>query len=66
MKRMYVIKKGNRYVADANLDNSFTRNINKAYVSWNKSNVKRLSNPDKGEIVVKVSRNKTGELVEVN
>lgn len=62
---MYVIKKGDRYVADADKEMSFTRNINNAYMSKTKSEAKDLLYPDKGEVVVKVTVNKQGKLVEV-
>ena len=62
---MYVIKKGDRYVADADKENSFTRDLNKAYVSRTKDNAKDFSYPCKGEVIVKVTVNKQGKLVEV-
>lgn len=62
---MYVIKKGKRYVANADKEVSFTRNLEKAYVSRTKINAKDLSYPDKGEIIVKVTIGKQGKLVEV-
>ena len=49
----------------ADKENSFTRDLNKAYVSRTKGHAKDLSYPDKGEVIVKVSVNRVGELVEV-
>ena len=64
MKRMYVIKKGGRYVADADKDDSFTQNIDKAYMWTGRKAAQVESFPDKGEVVVKVTTNKHGKLVE--
>lgn len=62
---MYVIKKGDRYVADANKDNSFTKFLDWAHVFDYRNTAKDASYPDKGEVIVKVSKNKQGKLVEV-
>ena len=62
---MYVIKKGNRYVAAADEKNSFTRDLDRAYVSRTKGNAIELSFSDKGEVIVKVFMDKQGKLVEV-
>lgn len=62
---MYVIKKGDRYVADVDKETSFTRNLEKAYISETRSEAKDLSYPDKGEVIVKVTVNKQDKLVEV-
>lgn len=62
---MYVIKRDNRYMKLVNYKYSFTKFIGGAYVFRHKKVAKFELLADKGEIIVKVTRNKQGKLVEV-
>ena len=62
---MYVIKKGDRYVADADKENSFTKFLDRANVFGSKVAATNVSYSDKGEVVVEVGKTKQGKLVEV-
>jgi hypothetical protein len=62
---MYVIKKGDRYVADAEKENSFTKVLDRACVWDHKSGARTASFPECNEAVVEVIKNKQGKLVEV-
>lgn len=67
MKRMYVIKRGNRYVFDKMTENSYTPIIDNAAVYGLKKEAKYNCLIDclPVEDVIKVQKNKDGKLVEV-
>ena len=64
-KRMYVIKKNKRYVMNDDSCYSYTKNINKAAVYMLRRDAVRKALVDFGDVIVKVQKNKHGNLMEV-
>jgi len=62
-KRLYVIKKNKRYIKNIELDNSYTADIDKAATFCLKHVARDYTLS--GEIIIKVQKNKHGNLVEV-